>query len=836
MQMRHRAMLVSCSVICCCVVLGDPVRGTGAVREPVAVARVGYIRADWQPQVTPCAAWDPATEVAWDYGNRSIVIDLGTPRWVTSVVVVSDQESPHGIKIREDTVRLYHSRDNKGYTRYGKPFTLDVARSQEPGEVWRVEWADFGIYTRFIKLKQTFNGAECGFVCSNLAQSAQVFTDGSGIGAVAISGLNALPAQPEGSLEAYVRVGAAATPAMSLALEARHTETMDTVRLSPDFAPGQWVRVGLEDDGLRPGGWRVTARLTYKGQLLAERSTCTRLYAHDAAALKLVSASGEAEAVASAVVLPPDAGSGARPFAYALGHSPDEVRTGLELAKGERLTLNPSVSGVGAVYIAVGNPWPEIRVGWGEWRQSSPRTQLDWEPDSTVQELFVGVGELPSAPLVIEAVGGSLRVFYARFIALSADESTLARYEPNPAANRRVIYNNDGYSELWGKKSWDKSRLLQLVERYQGTDTELFEMAAWVSGAVNFPSKYATFWDQDDPLLASEWLRENDRMAVALFNQLEDDGIPIFPTLIERGRELGIPVWGSLRMSAYYPIREHQTMQPFNGRLWHEHPEMRIRGRSGNRQCRMSYAWEAVRCERIGVLAEMAEMGCEGVMMDFCRYPYILGCDEPLVQGFMARYGVSPLELDDADERWLGYRCEVMNGFFRAVRRRIDEIGAAQGRRIRVSVRVPATGCRELGFDPETWAREKLMDIFIPHYPGLEKDFDVEPWVRMARGTGILVYPGMTPTKTMTSTTELTDAQVKAGIKPGSVTSMSRNDYRRKAWRRYRAGADGVYLFNVWTIGITRNLLGDKRALERWSYFEDPMNLPRLDVVFPAAK
>ena len=69
-------------------------------------------------------------------------------------------------------------------------------------------------------------------------------------------------------------------------------------------------------------------------------------------------------------------------------------------------------------------------------------------------------------------------------------------------------------------------------------------------------------------------------------------------------------------------------MQPFNGKLWHEHQEYRIRGRDGRRRHELSFAWEAVRKQRLGVLLEM---GCAGVTMDFCRYPYILGYDEPLV-------------------------------------------------------------------------------------------------------------------------------------------------------------------------------------------------------------
>ncbi len=764
----------------------------------LAINRVGYIRADAQPANNPCGAWNPSGGVAWDYGNRSLVVELERPQWVTKVVLVSDTESPNEPKLSAASVRVYHSRDNLTYELYDKPMKFALARSKEPGKVWRVELSGLGFYTRYIKLKQTYNGADYGFGCDNIAECAQVFTDPAGPGGAVIEGFEVAPAQSVGKLLAHVLATVEVTEDVRLVVEAENTETWETVRSEVAFRSGAWTPATLDSEALVPGGYWLTAELFYRDQLLSEAQTCARIHT------SVAEDPGEAPRAlpaGGAVVLRdlPKRFSDGREFTYTLPYAPETDYRGVVLEKGSKQTLTAGLSGFAAVYVAASNPWPKLQVKWGEYSATIPATQGDWQPRSGTQELFCGFGDFAKGPLTIEAVGADCKVFHVRVVGLSGDEAALARYESDPEHNRRVIYNNDGFSELWGVKDWDRARLLKLVERYQGTDTEIFEMAAWVSGAVSFPSKYATFWKPDDPMLQ----------------------------LVQRGRELGIPVWGSLRMSAYYGIREHQTVQPFNGKLWHERPEMRQRTKSGTSATQMSYAWKEVQQERIGVLGEMAEMGCEGVMMDFCRYPYILGYDEPLVEGFKAKYGVSPLDLPDDDERWISYRCEFMNDFFRAVRARIDEVAQQQGRKIRISVRVPASGYRSYGFDPETWAREKLMDIFIPHFPGLEKDFDVRPWVEMTKGTGILVYPGMTPTKTMTSTTELTDAQVKAGVKPGRVTSMSKNDYRRKAWRRYRKGADGVFLFNTWRIGNTRNLLGDKRALEQWSRFEDPMNLPR---------
>ncbi|MCX6994191.1 MAG: family 10 glycosylhydrolase [Kiritimatiellaeota bacterium] len=788
-----------------------------SVEHLVPIARVGYIPTDDLPAYNQCYSWNPASGVAWDYGNVSIVIELENSRWVTKVIVVSDVESSREPKLRPDTVQIYFSQDNKEYMLFNSPYTtMRLTRAVETGKVWRVEFDGLGFCAKYIKLKQTYNGAEYGFGCKELAKCAQVFTDSSGLGKTQVAGLIAAPAQPEGGISAQVKVSSD-MPGLVLELEAQNTESLEKVKGVFAYKADQWTTVSLKSARLKPGGYWLTVRLVFNGQLMAKRATCLRLY------------TGGDEALRHVVIDDvPSMGTGGTVFEYGLVNAPKDKHKGVRLAKGEAFVGKPPLSSEAAVYVAVGNPWPDLAVTWGQQSNTIPYTQEDWIPNDNVQELFIGFGKASDGPITVKAVGGEARIFHVRVVPLSAQDANLAHYVANPIVNRRVIYNNDGLSEFDGEKGWDKARLLQLVERYQGTDTAIFEMATIAPGWVNFPSKYATFLKPGD-LPDDQWPCVNDKMAMELFWQLEQDGLPIFPTLAKRGREIGVPVWGSLRMTDWY--QEQEAMHPLNSRLGHEHPEMRIRNSDGSYGAQMSFAWPEVQRQRLGVLGELLEMGCEGVMMDFCRYPEILGYDEPLVKGFQQKYGVIPINLPENDERWIRYRCDFMNDFFRAVRRQTDAIAAKQGRKLGISVRLPATGYREYGFDPQTWAREKLMDIFIPHVPCLERDFDVRPWVAMAKGTGILVYPGMEATKTQSSQMELTDAELKAGIKPGRWTRMTKDDYRRKAWRRYRNGADGMFLFNNWTMYDSRNLLGDKKALEQWSVFEDPMNLPRMDVV-----
>lgn len=814
-------------LFCIGALVGLCLAGEAAGLRPVPVAHVGYIRADANPERNSCTEFDPGSSVAWDYGNRSLVIELAKPGWVTSLVVTSTEDSAHAPKLRPGTVSLYTSNDNITYQRYPAAFAFTLTRSARPGEVWRARFADLGFFARFIKLKQTYNGADYGFGITNLKEAVQVLTDNDLQGNPGFMGMYLEPAQPTGQITAWVHVKGAGAEGLSVELAAENTETWQVTTGQVPAKPGQWAPATLSSPQLRQGGYWVTVRLRYRDSVVDERRATCRVHTQ---VVDDVTSAGDLPQLqpGGSLVLRdlPRWCQGGEPFEYTLPHRSKATCRGLALPAAGTLTLNLPLTGEYAVYFAADSPWPDVRTQWGSYQGEIAAAQTDWPTPSGTQEHFVGCSDFSQGPLVVTTPLTPLRVQYLRVTRLTPEESDLIHHQPDPTHNRRVIYNNDGFSELWGVKGWDRKRLLKLVERYEGTDTEIFEMAALVSGWVNYPSKYATFWRTGE-VPDSEWVRANDRMAVELFNQLEADGNPIFQTLAQRGHELGIAVFGSLRMSGYYPLQEEQTMQPFNGKLWHEHPEMRVRRRDGGYDPQMSFAWEAVRNERLGVLREFLQMGCDGISMDFCRYPDILGYDEPWVEGFKQKYGVNPLDLPEGDERWINYRCEQMNDFFRQVRKQTDEIGRQQGRTLRIAIRVPATGYREYGFDPQTWTKERLMDIFIPHYPGLERDFDVRPWVAMVKGTGIKVYPGIEITREQTSNTELTDAEIARGIKPGIETYMSRDDYQRKVWQRYRQGADGVFLFNTWTIGVERNLLGDKRSLQRWSYFEDPMNLPR---------
>jgi len=325
------------------------------------------------------------------------------------------------------------------------------------------------------------------------------------------------------------------------------------------------------------------------------------------------------------------------------------------------------------------------------------------------------------------------------------------------------------------------------------------------------------------------WANDDARKAAVFFRTMDTAGLPIFQSLITRSLSNGVPIWGSVRMGEWYPPVAGQTYYPFNGDVWSNHPEWRIKNRSGSYGTKMSLANGEIQQMIIGTLEKMVRMGCDGINLDFCRYPEVLGYETPLINGFMQQYpGVDPRILSSIDPRWIAYRCGVINGFISDVRTAMTAAGGS--RTIKISVRLPATDFQSYGFEPQTWITNGWVDILIPHYPGNERDFDIQPWLDMIPNpnpNNIKIYPGITSDKKIIGETELTDAEIAAGVPLGTVIRMTDDDYRRKA--RQRNAADGVYIFNNWKGTGCLNLIGDKQYLKRWSYFEDPYNQPRVN-------
>ena len=84
---------------------------------------------------------------------------------------------------------------------------------------------------------------------------------------------------------------------------------------------------------------------------------------------------------------------------------------------------------------------------------------------------------------------------------------------------------------------------------------------------------------------------------------------------------------------------------------------------------------------------------------------------------------------------------EMLTQFFRKVRRMLLEVEKKRGRAFLLAAKVAATleGCRIDGFDVETWARERLIDVFS--VGSRSSEVDLAGYRRITTGTSIKLHP-----------------------------------------------------------------------------------------------
>ena len=107
------------------------------------------------------------------------------------------------------------------------------------------------------------------------------------------------------------------------------------------------------------------------------------------------------------------------------------------------------------------------------------------------------------------------------------------------------------------------------------------------------------------------------------------------------------------------------------------------------------------------------------------------------------------------------------------------EVGRKRGRPLLLAARIPENleGCHFDGIDPETWAREELLDIFVMGCRSF--DVNIPAFRRITEGTNIKLYPC------------IDDHHASDGYQWPPIEVM-----RGVAANWYQQGADGIQTFN----------------------------------------
>ena len=249
---------------------------------------------------------------------------------------------------------------------------------------------------------------------------------------------------------------------------------------------------------------------------------------------------------------------------------------------------------------------------------------------------------------------------------------------------------------------------------------------------------------------------------------LIDGGTDCFQAVVDFCHEHDMEVFWSMRMNDTHDVAHHPDKPYFlYPPLKEEHPDWLV----GNpidrtphgRWSSVDYAVPEIRDLAFRYIEEVCDnYDVDGIELDYFRH--------------LCYFKSTAMGGKASDEERA-----MMTDLMRRIRKMTEERGMERGRPILVTVRVPdSVGyCRDMGFDIEKWLEEGLVDILVTTCY-----FRLNPWeysVELGHKYGVQVYPC------------LSDSRVRGETR---FRRSSVESYRGRAMNAWKAGADGMHLFN----------------------------------------
>jgi hypothetical protein len=359
-----------------------------------------------------------------------------------------------------------------------------------------------------------------------------------------------------------------------------------------------------------------------------------------------------------------------------------------------------------------------------------------------------------------------------------------------------VIVNDDGFSAFHSGRYKTAEDLRKAMLAYKDTQIAVMEWCVIAGSRANYPSKVTELYGTG----MTEFPRRGDKLAHETVKRMADAGEHTLKIVADACHEAGIACYASLRMNGDYAADMWGGSFPkfANGSFWWEHPEFRVLDAKGKPGSHQSYAFPEVREFKLNILREVVEQDIDGINLDFHRHPTFFGFEKPMADAFRAKYGIEADTVSQDDPRWFPLRFEQMNRFVRDVRQLLDEAGKRKGRHLGLSVRIDWQKYPTWGCDIGTWLKDGLLDYLVVGQYGLGGyDFDIAPFVQMAKGNGCAVLFGEEATVKGHDRTAEEDRLIAAGkMKPPPYTLLTREHYEQRAAKVRAAGAQGLHLFN----------------------------------------
>ncbi len=405
---------------------------------------------------------------------------------------------------------------------------------------------------------------------------------------------------------------------------------------------------------------------------------------------------------------------------------------------------------------------------------------------STISKGVTGVvffaaaaGFLMSAPLVGGATAEER---------LSHDTGNFeAQKQEMLARQRRVIFNNDGGDASVARDGMDDPRDFVDIRTTPLVGTHVDTISYCTSRTFGV---FLHRTEVGTTLTSMEEAYEHNVVPALL-----DQGTDPLEVMIEYCHENDIELFWSMRMND-----THDASRPkrFEGNAFKVANPDCLLGTKDNRPrhggwSAVDYGCDVVRELLYDVIEELCRnYDIDGVELDFFRHPV-----------FFRKTGEGR-PVGDKERR-------QMTSLLRDIAAMAEREGRERGRPFLIAARTPdaVDYCDIIGLEIERWMEEGLIDIWIP-----SGYFRLRSWddsVRLGHRYGVKVYAGLSETRV-------------GGGHHAHAARASDEAYRARAMNAWDAGADGVYLFN---------LFDPNRKI--WREMGEPEALRSLDKVYFAS-
>ena len=420
----------------------------------------------------------------------------------------------------------------------------------------------------------------------------------------------------------------------------------------------------------------------------------------------------------------------------------------------------------------------------------------DDPPDDALIDLFWRVADVSGRDIVIESMThrvapgdepGSSRTAYARIayiklVPLSATEVEALQADRSSASDRRLFAHTDAHGIFFGHRSTAPAEVRRWLEPYRHSDVSRIY---WEAGGGDKARFFRTKRGRLDTLDGvDDFGRVGDRMHAETWREFRAAGVDPLAEAVEHAHGMGIELHACYRVAGFHyppPLDHDNETEEF----YRTNTAWRGVDRAGNPTPRMAYTYPGVREFVVGLLAEMAGYGVDGVCLLYNRRPPLVEYEPPLVDGFIAEFGQDPRRLAPHDPRWLKYRAAALTAFMREVRQAMDARGSKPGRRERIEVSAIVMGSEQENLvnamDIKAWVDEGLVDTLIPYTSEPNLDSNLHAWKDPAALTYFLDLVDGTP------------CRLAPNIMP---RQLGPEEYRRRLATIYAAGVEHAFFWD----------------------------------------